>query len=118
MNQQAEFEADQAAIEAQRAGEDLPAPPAEVEGLRALAIRLTPNPARTVDGTLEVILDGIDRIDEIKLARALGYASARQQGLDVGPLSDAAWAAADPEIRRQLIYNAGAMKVALRLMKG
>lgn len=85
-------------------------------GLRPLAQRLTPNPAISVEGTLAIILDGIDKLDEEKLARALGYISAREQGLDVQPMTDIEWEAADLDVKLQLAYSARALKIALRTM--
>lgn len=93
--------------------EVFPKPP---NGLRQLAIRLTPNPARTVEGTMAIIADGIARIDDEEIARLLGFASAREQGLDVAPLSDADWELADPDVKLQLIYSAKALKAVLKLL--
>lgn len=94
--------------------------------LRGLAARLTPNPALTTGGTLQIILDGIDRLDEDHLARTLGYVVAKNpddfdgsgQGRDVEPLTDEQWAEADPLSKRQLLLTAKAMKIALRIMAG
>lgn len=82
--------------------------------LRDLAARLTPNPALTVDGTLQVILDGIDRIDDEALARGLALANARQAGLDAGPISDEQWRAGDIQSKLNLIRAARSLKEALR----
>ena len=84
--------------------------------LRDLAIRLTPNPARTVEGTLAVIIDAIDRLDEESLARALGHVGARMQGLDAQPLTDERWAGADEQVKRSLMHNSVALKLALKEM--
>ena len=86
--------------------------------LRDLAIRLTPNPARTVEGTLQVILDGIDRIDDNSLARSIAHASARMSGLDARLLTEEEWAVAEPENKRKLLFNTQIMKMALRQMVG
>jgi hypothetical protein len=86
------------------------------EGLRSLAARLTPNPARTVAGTLAIILDGIDRIPDETLARAIGHVQARDGGLDVGPLTDEMWQSADINVKLLLIKAAKAMKESLRRM--
>jgi hypothetical protein len=85
--------------------------------LRHLAARLTPNPALTVDGTLQVILDGIDKLDEEELARSIARANKGQQiGGDPGPISDEQWSAADPAVKERLLEAAEAMKIGLRLM--
>jgi hypothetical protein len=92
--------------------------------LRQLAIRLTPNPALTVDGTLQIILDGVEKLDEELLARTLGYVVAKNpddfdgsgQGMDVEPMTDEQWAAADPLSKHQLLLTAKAVKIALRMM--
>jgi hypothetical protein len=81
-----------------------------------LAARLTPNPAMTVAGTLSVILDGIDRIDDEALARALACANARQAGLDAPPITDEQWRAGDIHSKLELIRAATALKEALRMM--
>ena len=86
--------------------------------LRDLAARLTPNPARTVDGTLQVILDGIDRIDENDLARTIGHVSARLAGLDAPLLTPEEWEEASESAKLQLLLNAQIMKIALRQMIG
>jgi hypothetical protein len=86
------------------------------EGLLELAIRLTPNPARTAAGTLAVIIDGIDRLDTEKLARALGFVIAAQE-LECAPITDEQWAEADPAAKQQLILSAMALKNALRVMQ-
>jgi hypothetical protein len=92
--------------------------------LQDLAARLTPNPALTVAGTLAMILDGIDRLDDEQLARTLGYVVARNPGdfdesgkaMDVEPMTDEQWLNADPVSKRQLILTAKAVKIALRHM--
>jgi hypothetical protein len=94
------------------------------DGLHALAERLTPNPALSVAGTLAMILDGIDRIDDEQLARTLGYVVAKNpgdfdgsgQGRDVEPLTDEQWAHADILSKAQLMLTAKAVKLALRIM--
>jgi hypothetical protein len=93
-------------------------------GLQDLAERLTPNPAFTAAGTLAILLDGIDRIDDEALARTLGYVVAKNpgdfdgsgQGRDVEPLTDEQWAEADPLSKGQLLLTAKAVKIALRMM--
>lgn len=90
------------------------APPAT---LRSLAQRLTPNPALTVEGTLQIILDGIDRIDATALARSIARANkAEQIGGDPGPITDEHWLAAEPAVRHRLMEAASAMKLGLRMM--
>jgi hypothetical protein len=85
--------------------------------LRNLAVRLTPNPALTVDGTLQVILDGIDRLNDELLARSIARANKGQQiGGDPGPLTDEQWEGADPAVKGRLLEAAEAMKIGLRLM--
>lgn len=84
--------------------------------LRGLAMRLTPNPALTVDGTLAIILDAIDRIPDEDLARALAHQNARALGMDAGPISDEAWRDGDIQSRLALIGAAKALKAALRVM--
>jgi hypothetical protein len=91
-------------------------PQQSASALRDLAVRLTPNPALSVEGTLAIILDGIDRLDDEMLARSLGHVGARQAGLDAQPLSDEQWAAADPATKQMLIHSARALKLALREM--
>lgn len=82
--------------------------------LRNLAQRLTPNPALTVDGTLQMILSGIDNIDDEALARALAHVNARQAGLDAGPITDEQWRDGGLEAKMALILAARALKQALR----
>lgn len=90
--------------------------------LLELARRLTPNPALTPHGTLAVILDGIDRLDDEQLARALGYIVARNpdnfdgsgKAMDVEPMTDEQWLTANPQSKHQLILTAKAVKLALR----
>jgi hypothetical protein len=84
--------------------------------LRNLAMRLTPNPALTVDGTLQIILDGIEKIDDEALARALAQANARQAGLDAPPITDEDWRGGDIHSKLQLLQAAKALKQALRQM--
>lgn len=84
--------------------------------LEDLAARLYPNPAKTAAGTLAIILDGIDRLDDEKLARTLAMVGARQAGLDAGPLSDEAWAAGDIQQKLKLFQAVQGLKQALREM--
>lgn len=91
-----------------------PTPPAIT--LRDLAARLTPNPARTIDGTLQILLDGIDKIDNEALARALGHVGARESGLDAQPLTDEEWSAAPFEAKLRLMHSSKLLKLALREM--
>lgn len=91
-------------------------PEKSASALRDLAARLSPNPALSVEGTLAIILDGIDRLDDEALARSLGHVGARQAGLDALPLSDEQWAKADPATKQMLIHSARALKLALREM--
>jgi hypothetical protein len=93
---------------------ETPKPPAVT--LRDLAVRLTPNPALTVEGTLQMILSGIDNLPDEALARTLGHVGARLAGLDADPVSDEQWRAADVKLKLQLMQNARAMKIALREM--
>lgn len=81
-----------------------------------LAVRLTPNPALTVHGTLEIILDAIEKIDNEALARALACINARRSGLDAGELTDEQWKAGGINEKLVLINAASALKEALRLM--
>lgn len=86
--------------------------------LRDLAARLTPNPALTIDGTLQIILSGIDNIDDEDLARALARANlAFELGGDPGPLSDEDWNGGEIVAKLQLIRGAKALKQALRMME-
>jgi hypothetical protein len=82
--------------------------------LRDLAERLTPNPARTVEGTLAVLLDGIDKLDDEWLARALAHVNARTEGLDAAPLTDEQWKAGDIHSKVALLRAARSLKQALR----
>lgn len=85
--------------------------------LRHLAMRLCPNPALTVEGTLQIILSGIDQIDTDTLARSIARANKGQQiGGDPGPISDEHWAMAEPDVKARLVEAAEAMKIGLRLM--
>lgn len=84
--------------------------------LRDLAVRLTPNPAMTVEGTLQMILDGIERIDDEALARSLAHMNARQAGLAAEPLTDEQWRSGDIQSKLNLIRAARSLKEALREM--
>jgi hypothetical protein len=85
--------------------------------LRDLAARLTPNPALTIDGTLQILLSGIDNIADEDLARALACANASHlAGGQLPPLTDDEWKAGGIEEKLMLIRAAKALKHALRLM--
>lgn len=84
--------------------------------LRNLAQRLTPNPAFTVHGTLQMILDGVEKIDNEALARAVCHMTDRLHGQDTGPMTDEQWMAEDPRIREQLLLHVSIFKRALRAM--
>jgi hypothetical protein len=88
-------------------------PPAG-DALNDLAKRLHKNPALTANGTLAIILDGIDRIPDEWLARSLAHVNARQQGLAVSPLSDEDWAKGDLQAKVRLLQAARSLKEALR----
>lgn len=105
------------AIEAAN-GQAHEAPKPASKTLRDLAARLTPNPARTIDGTLQIILSGIDNIDDETLARSLAHMNARAAGLDAGPISDEQWAKAEIGPKLDLLRAARSLKLALREISG
>lgn len=83
--------------------------------LQQLAERLTPNPALTSAGTLAIILDGIDKIDEQQLARSLAFVNARDtQGMAVAPITDEQWRDGDIKSKMHLLTSARNLKAALR----
>lgn len=84
--------------------------------LRNLAQRLTPNPALTVDGTLQMILDGVEKLDDDLLARAVCRMTDRLHGRDTGLISDEQWDAEESTIKQQLLLHVGVFKSALREM--
>jgi hypothetical protein len=89
-------------------------PPAG-NALVELAERLTPNPALTPAGTLAIILDAIDKIDDQWLARTLAFVNARDvQGLAASPVTDEQWADGDLQSKIRLLQAARNLKAALR----
>ena len=84
--------------------------------LRDLAQRLTPNPALTVDGTLQIILSGIEKLDDELLARTFCWLANRLADRDSGPITDEQWAAEDLNLKVQLMQNVQVLKAAFREM--
>lgn len=89
--------------------------PAPGNAMLRLAERLTPNPALTPAGTLGIILEEIDNIDDQWLARTLAFVNARDvQGFAAQPLTDEQWREGDLQSKLRLLQAARNLKAALR----